>query len=187
MMFSTQRWFYWASLFMPKERSDWLAAMELELNEISTPAAQKYFAIGCFKTAIKEGAQSRKGLSYIARFGAAACLLSLSCAGIYSAGKMAVDTQFLVVSQIIAALCVLYIGGAALLISSLRGLRVYAGLGFCLATIGWFYFQMVRPKYDQLPIEFLTAVNFEVAGLMAGLFLFTLFLSCLYNPEIHDA
>jgi len=187
MSFSPQLWLYWASHFMPRARRDWLSAMEAELREISDPSEQKDFTVGCFKAAVKEGTQSRRGLSYIARLGGAGCLLSLSCAGIYSAGKMGADPEIIIVSQIIAGLCLFYIGGAALLISSLRGLKIYAGLGFSLALTAGIYCLIARPNSDQLPLEFLTAINFEAAGLMAGLFLFALYLCCLYDPEIHDA
>ena len=74
MSISPQTWFLWTAKIIPHERTDWLAAMRAELDQISTPSERNAFAFGCFKTALLEGAQSRKGLSFIARMGVASLM-----------------------------------------------------------------------------------------------------------------
>lgn len=188
MIISSETWFRWAAKFMPRGRADWLDAMKIELEQISDPATRNAFAFGCFRAAMLEGAQSRKGLSYIARVGGASCLFMFSsAAGIFWTSKISSHPETLAIAKVITVLCLFYMCGAALLMASLRGLKVYAAMGFTVATLSLLYCLLARPNYEHLSTDFLTAISFEAAGMMAGLFMAGVYLSWMYTPAIHDA
>jgi len=187
MKCSPETWLGIAAKLMPPNRSDWFEAMEAELEEITDPYDRRAFAQGCFKTAIIEFARSPKGLSYIARaFGAA--FIFMSCmAGIYLNSKTGALRDTGIASILIISLCLFYMCGAVLLLTSLKKLKTYSSIGFLTAFAGWLYCVIKQPAYEPLPIEFLTAINLEAAGLMGGLYISATFLAWLYNPKKHDA
>ncbi|MEP1230972.1 MAG: hypothetical protein ABJG88_09885 [Litorimonas sp.] len=188
MNISPQIWFLWTAKIIPHERTDWLAAMRAELEQIATPSDRSAFAFGCFKAALLESAQSRKGLSFIARGGMASLIFAGSIAvWLLWHAKMYAQPEALAISKVILPICLAYMCGAALLLTSLIGLKLYAAMGFCLATLSATYCLFARPIYMDLSSGFLTALSFKVAGIMAGLLFFGVFLSWLYNPDIHDA
>ena len=172
---------------MPHARAEWLAAMKAECAQIPNAHERLHFALGCFKAAGLERARTRRGLNYIARAGGAFCLLVLSLAGLYSATQMRLTPELALASDIISGLCLFYMGCAVLLVASVRRLQGFAALGFSAATLSWLYFGFVKSGGTPLPIEFLTAISFEAAGLMAGLFLFTIYLGWLYSPDTYEA
>ena len=186
MIISSQLWLKWATLFMPSGREDWLKAMKSELDEISNPSDRNVFAFGCFKTALMEGVRSRKGLSWLARTGGASLLFSFSTFVILWSTKDVSQPETLVFAKVMSALGFSYMFGATLLMASLRGLKVYAGIGFGMAAMGWGYFRFARPSYEYIPTETLTAISFEAAGFMAILFMAAVYLHWLYDPSIHD-
>lgn len=187
MIPTSQTLLRWAAIFMPRDRSSWLTAMKTELEQISNPAERHSFALGCFKAALLEGARSRKGLSHIARAGGASFLFVFSAMGLFWASQIGTEPETFATSKIITGLCLFYICGAALLVTSLKGFKIYAGTGFGVAVSGWAYCRFARPSYEYVSNEFLTAINFEAAGLMACLLLVTVYLDWLYTPGVHDA
>lgn len=180
-------WLSWAAKLMPKERSDWLSAMEIELAQIPTPTGQTAFAFGCFKTAWLEWAQSRRGLSMVTRAGCAFLLFLLSSCGIVASMKMGMEANANGSAALITNLCLFYMGCAALILISVRLLQIVAGVGFVAAISGWIYLFTVRPSLDGVPLQYLTAISIEAASLMAGLLFLTLYLGWLYAPETYDA
>lgn len=172
---------------MPRARGDWLAAMEIELEQISDLAARNQFAFGCFKAAMLEGAQSRKGLSWLARTGGAAFIFAGACTMILWVTKAGTEPETLAFAQLITGLSLFYMCGAALLMTTLRGLKIYAALGFVTAALSWGYFRFIGPGYPDLSPELLTALSVEAAGFMAILLAASVYLNWLYSPEIHEA
>jgi hypothetical protein len=187
MIPTPQTWLKIASKVMPNERSDWLQAMYSEFNEISSPSEKATFAFGCFKTAIFESARSRKGLNYIARWGGAIFIFVICIFGIFTAGSFGTEPESIAASRLIIILCLVYMCGAIFLITSLKNLRIYAGLGFGLAIASFVYCSLTRPNLASLPTEFLAAISIEAAGLMAALFLSTIYLRWLYVPSLNNA
>lgn len=188
MIISSETWLMLAEKIMPRDREDWLIAMRTELDQIGAPSDRKAFALGCFRAALLESAQSRKGLSLIARVGAASLLFTGSIAiWVLWTAKVNTHTDALAISKIFMPLCFVYMCGAALILTSLKGLKLYAAMGFSLAGLNAIYCLIIRPDYLNLPSDFLTALSFEVAGIMAGLFFFAVYLTWLYNPDIHEA
>lgn len=187
MIVSPKIWFKWAKSLMPKNKTLWLRGMEAEYEEISNPKERNRFAFGCFQSALVEFSRSRKGLNYIARSFGAACIIAFSCACLFAATNMAQETENLAIAKLISYLGLFYICGAALLLTTLRGLKIYASLGLGTALMGACYFNIIRPEFKDLPIEFLTAINIEVAGLMSGFLFVAIYLSWLYTPDINDA
>lgn len=122
MIISSELWLTLAEKLMPRDREDWLIAMKMELAQITTPSNRNTFAFGCFKVAFLERAQSRKGLSLIARIGAASLLFSGSIA-IWAWWTAKANTQpdTLALSKIFIPLCFAYMCGAALILTSLKG------------------------------------------------------------------
>lgn len=187
MIPSSEKWLDWASSAIPHDKAEWLYAMKAECTEIVDPAERNHFAFGCFKAALSELARSRKGLNYIARACGAAFIIAVSIIGLNAAGKMAAEPTHLAIAKIITMLCLFYMCGAALLIISLKYLKIYASTGLCAAVAGWIYVKITRPSYENLPVDFLTAINFEAAGLMTVLLFTAMYLGWLYTPDIHDA
>ena len=187
MIFSNQTWLKWTAKFMPPGREDWLKAMKSELDEISNPSERHIFAFGCFKTALMESVRSRKGLSWLARMGGASLLFTFSILVILWSTKYATQPETLSFAKVISALGFTYMCGAILLMASLRGLKIYAGIGFGVAAMGWIYFRLAHRSYDNMPIDTLAALSFEAAGFMAVLFMAAVYLTWLYDPHIHEA
>lgn len=172
---------------MPHGRGEWMIAMERELEQIADTEARNRFAYGCFKAALFEYAKSRKGLSWLARTGGAALIFAGSCAIIHWTTQAGAERETLAFANLITGLCLIYMCGAALLMTTLRGLKIYAGLGFAAAAISWIYFRFMGAGYKDLPPEFLTALSVEVAGFMGILLAASVYLNWLYRPEIHEA
>ena len=187
MILSALIWVSMARRIMPDANKDWLDAMEAELFAISDSAMRQKFAFGCFQTALFYAARSRKGLSYIARGGGALLIVMMCFYGILHSTRIGASEELLAISYLISGLCLFYLGGAALLLTSLKGLKIYAILGFALALISAIYFRFTTQNFEGLPTDFLVAINFEVAGIMLCLFLASLYLNCLYKPELDDA
>lgn len=186
MNISPQTWFLWTAKIIPQDRTDWLAAMKVELEQIAIPSERNAFAFGCFKAALLESAQSRKGLSFIARVGVASLIFAGSIAAwVLWIARMESQPEALAISKVIMPICLAYMCGAALLLTSLKGLKFFAAMGFSLAVLSASYCLFAQPIYMDLPSEFLTALSFEVAGIMAGLLFFGVYLTWLYNPDIH--
>ena len=186
MILSPQTWLKWAAKLMPPSRKDWLAAMQNELEQISGPAEQNVFAYGCFKTALLEGARSRKGLSWVARSGGAAALFAFSAVLILWGTKNISSPETLAFAKLMTVLAVFYALGAALIMASLKALKIYAGIGFCIAALMMSYLLSTAPSYAYLSSKYLAAISFEAAGAMATLFMASLYLNWLYDPAIHD-
>lgn len=187
MNISPETWLLWTTQIMPRDRTDWLAAMRVELEQIASPSDRNAFAFGCFKAALLEVAQSRKGLSFIARVGVASLIfIGAIAAWVLWIARMDAQPEALALSKVIMPICLAYMCGAVLLLTSLKGLKFFAAMGFSLAVLSASYCLFARPIYMDLPLEFLTALSFEVAGIMAGLLFFGVYLTWLYNPDIHD-
>ena len=187
MSISPQTWFLWTAKIIPHERTDWLAAMRAELDQISLPSKRNAFAFGCFKTALLESAQSRKALSFIARMGVASLMFIGSIAAwILWIAKIDAQPEALAIFKVIMPIFLAYMCAGVLLMTSLKGLKFFAAMGFSLAVLSASYCLFARPIYMDIPLEFLTALSFEVAGIMAGLLFFGVYLTWLYNPDIHD-
>lgn len=187
MNISSETWLLWTAKVMPNDRTDWLAAMRVELEQITIHSDRNAFAFGCFKAALLESAQSRKGLSFIARGGVASLIFAGSIAAwILWFVRMNAQPEAFAISMVIMPICFAYMCGAVLLLTSLKGLKFFAAMGFSLAVLSTSYCLFARPIYMNLPLEFLTALSFEVAGIMAGLLFFGVYLTWLYNPDIHD-
>lgn len=180
-------WFKLASRLMPPKHSVWLNAMKAELNAIENPSEKQAFAFGCFKTALLQGAQSRKGLNYIARGSGAVFIVIICLFGIFSAGSFGTEPEAISASKLITILCTIYICGAIFLVSSLRNLRAFAGLGFSMAASCFVYISVTQSSFANLPTDFLAAISIEAAGFMAALFLSTIYLRWLYSPNYYDA
>lgn len=187
MIISSQTWLRCAAKLMPRRRDDWLAAMKIELEQVSNPSDQNKFAFGCFNAAMLEALRSRKGLSYLARVGGASLLFAFSTVALLWSTKDVSQPETLAFAKIIIVLCLSYMGGAALLMASLRGLKIYTAIGFGITALGWGYFNFVRPTYEHLSTELLMAVSIEAAFVMAVLFMAGVYLNWLYDPSIHDA
>jgi len=69
----------------------------------------------------------------------------------------------------------------------MRYQKIYAGIGFGVAAMGWIYFRLAHRSYDNMPIDTLAALSFEAAGFMAILFMAAVYLTWLYDPHIHEA
>ena len=187
MIFSPELWLRWAQKVLPPSQEDWCRAMKAEFLSILNYDERNAFAFGCFRAALFEALRSRKGLNYIARGFGASLILSMSAFGILCGARLGATQETLAFSKLITGLCLSYMVAAGLLIASLRGLKIYAGIGFGFAAIGWIYFTLARPSYETLSSEFLAAVNIEAAGLMASLFLASIYLNWLYSPEAENA
>lgn len=187
MNVSSDMWLKWAEKFMPQQRTAWLRAMRNEYEQVSNAAEQNAFAFGCFKVALLECVRSRKGLSWLARTGGALFLFAFSSAAILWSIKDVSQPEAIVFAKIITAFCLSYLCAATLLMTSLKGLKVYSGIGFCVMALGWTYSYLARPSYEYLPVELLMALSLEAGGIMIGLFVAAIYLSWLYNPNVHDA
>jgi len=171
---------------MPEHKKTWLAAMKTECREIRNAAERDAFAAGCFRTALMERARSRKTLNYMARGFGAAVLIGGSSLGILAAINMAGNPAHLMAAKIICGLCLFYICGAALLVTSLKALKIYAASGLGLAAMSWSYVQVSKPDVQDLPAEFIAALNIETMALMGSLIFAAIYLNWLYAPD-YDA
>lgn len=187
MIISPKQWLKWASQLAPKERRNWIEAMKAELSQIDDYKTREKFAFGCFRAALTELLRSRKGLNYAARIGGAILILMMCAYGIISGARLGSAPETLALSKPITGLCVFYMAGAGLLMASLKGLQIYASLGLGASAGGWIYCLLIRPSFDHLSTEFLTALTLEATGFMAGLLLASIYLDLLYSPEVHDA
>ncbi len=184
---SPQTWLQWAKRIMPLKRAEWLTAMEAELFDILDKNERQYFAIGCFKAALFEFVRSRQGLHFIARATGAFLIFIMSFAGILVSVKLGAMPETIAVSRLLIGLCLFYMLASGLFVLSLKGLQIYAGIGFSLAISGWAYCSFARPKFETLPVEYLTAISVEASGFMAGLLLATIYLNWLYTPTANNA
>jgi len=187
MITSPQSLLNLAGKFMPRRRTEWLTAMQAELSIIEDPRARLNFAFGCLKSAALEAAQSRKGLSYIARCGGAAISIGFSIFGVVFAAQYSANPDGELIAKMIIGLCLSYGFGALLLLTSLQALRKFAGAGFILTVVAWIYCMTQSNTLAYLQIDFLTALSLEAAAIMAGFFIAATYLRWLYNPEFHDA
>lgn len=186
MKISAQLWWLWAAKVMPQNNHDWLAAMKAECREIQDASERETFAAGCFRAALLERARARKALNYMARAIGAAGLIGGSSLGIRAAINMASNPAHAVAAKIIFALCVFYICGAALLVASLKGLKIYAASGLTLAAFSWVYIQIKKPDIQALPVEFIAALNIETMALMASLLFAAIYLGWIYTPHFNE-
>ncbi len=179
-------WLLWASKLMPVQRAEWMQAMESEMMELSGPDERAAFARGCFLAALKEWAHSRKGLSIIARIGGATFLGALSIFGISAASSMALVPGQEYASQTIIGLCVIYLCSAILLLTSLKGLKVFSAVGFVGGLAISLLVRNTQTSDAGYYAEFQSAIYLEASGLMGVLFLATLYLGFLYSPDEPD-
>ena len=186
MMINPQSWLRWARVFATPQHADWLRAMEAELDHIQGDRARHHFAFGCFVSIAQDVGRSRRGLSVIARWSGAACILLMSCLGIWSAMRMNMTTEASMVPYMIIALCMFYMGAAGFLLTSLRHLRTYAKLGAKLAIAGWVYGVLASSMASPIPPAFVQAISIEMAGFMIGLYALTIWLGWLYTPGACD-
>ena len=184
---SPDRWLQWAVNIMPKEKQKWLVSMMAECEQVSNPVERQLFAIGCFKVAILEWARTRKGLNYIARAGSAFILMAGCCMGVYVATKSGVWPGAIYISKIITGLCIFYMAGSALILVSIKGLKIYAAAGFSAAMMGFGYCRLISSRLESLPTDYLAALCLEAAGLMIGLFFAAIYFNLLYSPGVDDA
>ncbi len=187
MKISAQLWWLWAAKVMPKSSQAWLTAMKAECREIPNASERETFAAGCFSAALLERVRNRKTLNYMARAIGAAGLVGGSSLGIKAAMDMANNPAHAIAAKIIFALCLFYICGAALLVASLKGLKIYATCGLALAAFSWVYIQIRKPDIQTIPAEFIAALNIETMALMASLLFAATYLGWLYTPHFDDA
>jgi len=188
-MISPHKILDWAAYIMPSKDSDWFAAMTSEIMAIPVKTEQYHFAFGCLAAALSAAVHSRKGLQYIARICGAGFLLMISLYVIYAWPNFQNTPEAIAAGNLTTKLCFYYIGGAALLITSVKGLRVYTLIGLCAASLSAIYLQFgPRNTHSHLPPhDFLIALNLEALCLIAALFFASLYLSWLYTPEYDDA
>lgn len=179
------KWLQWAARLMPAGRDEWLSAMRAEMASISEVRVRQSFARGCFRSALGEWARSRRALSLMARLAGALALLMMSIGGMIMAQNIAArgEDSLMVFARILPLFCLIYALGALLLLTSLRAVRIYAALGFGLALTAFAYVQISAPVIEGLSPRVLTAFSLEVAGLMGALFLASLYLNWLYDPD----
>ncbi len=187
MMPSPDRWLQWAAYIMPKEKQNWLVSMMTECEQLSNPVERQLFAIGCFKVALLEWARTRKGLNYIARASSAFLLMAGCCVGVHVVTKTNAWSDAMYISKIIIGLCVFYMVGSALILISIKGLKIYAAAGFSAAMMGFGYCHLVSSGLEGLPTDYLAALFLEAAGLMVGLFFAAVYFNLLYSPGVDDA
>jgi len=186
MMIDPKTWLRWARLILNPKRADWLRAMEAELFEIPDAGERSRFGFGCFTSVLHDAARSRRGLNYIARGLGAFLILVMSVAGVWMMVKLGKSPETFAASRLVIGLCLFYLVSAGLLIVSLRYLQIYAKLGLVLAVSGWAYCALAKPSFETLQVDFLSAISVEMAGFMIGLFIATIYLNWLYNPEACD-
>lgn len=187
MKISTQFWWRWAAKIMPENRQSWLEAMKMEYYEIQNTSERNAFAAGCFRAALLERTRSRKTLNYMARGIGALGLIGGSSLGIMAAIEMSNNPAHLIAAKIILALCLFYMCGAALLIASLKVLKIYASSGLALAAFSWIFVQITKPDIQTLPAEFIAALNIETMALMGSLLFAASYLGWLYTPHYDEA
>jgi len=176
----------WAHLIIPKDKSDWLRAMQSELAVISKKTKRYSYALGGLKTAAYQAARNRKVLHYIMRICGAACLFMLCCYGIFSTANFDPEPKDIAAGQLITKLCLFYMCGAGLLILSLKGLKIFAAGGLSIGILTTLYLKIAAPHHSLLSQEFLMAVALEASILMIALFCASIYLNLLYTPD-YDA
>lgn len=186
MMFLPETWLKFAALLMPKNRTDWLRAMTIELQAIADPKARKSFAFGCFTSAGLAWCQSRKGLSYMARGGGALLLVGGSAYGILASGHFVADPETAFLAKIVTGLCLIYMVAGGLLLASLRALKIFAFAGAFAASLTWVWLMTMSPVVSDLPTRYLTAITVEVTGIMTCLAAAAIYLGWLYKPEAEE-
>ena len=186
MIMNSQTWLRLARRISDPRRADWLDAMSAECAHLDDPKQQSAFAAGCFKAALSDTVRTRRGLSAIARLGGALIILLMSGFGFGVALKLS-GTEFSVpMAALVAGLCVFYAICAMLLAASLRGLRFVALAGFIVALGARLYLGMAAPELTASTSEFLKALSFEMAGLMTGFIMASVWLGWLYDPSLND-
>lgn len=186
MIFSPSSWLKYTSLLLPKNRLQWLSAMQAELLSIPEEKARREFAFGCFVAALSEWCQSRKGLNWIARTGGAALLILFSIFIFYSSNQMTGGADTKAIASTINNLGFVYLITAALLIVSLKALRGFSAIGLLAAISSWFYVMVTDAISSSTLLKFYAVISVEVAGIMTFLFLTSIYLNWLYSPEFHD-
>jgi len=187
MIISSFTWLKWAAYFMPSGRTEWLAAMRSELIEINDQKEQQRFAFGCFRASLSEWPKSRRGLSQLTRISGASLLTIISLLGIYQSSFVLNHGDTAALSKIILGMCCIYIVAAIFLLVSLKNLKAFSCAGAVIGALAWIYCQQFSVGTEALPQRFLTAVTFEATGMMGSLFLASVFLGWLYDPEVQQA
>lgn len=164
-------------------RAKWLDAMQAESKTIIDSAERQKFEAGCFQALLLDFVRSRRGLSLMARGGGALFIILMSGYGFGVALKSLAGEWPAAASYLIGALCVFYAICGGLLMMSLRGLRTAALAGFAAAVMGRLYITFATPQFAGLGDTFLSALALEMAGLMTGLFVASVYLSWLYDPN----
>lgn len=183
MMINSKLWMRWAKLIVTPKRVSWLSAMEAELSEIAETKERNRFSFGCFVAVVQDAARSRRGLNYIARAIGMFSIIVMCSAVLWVSVKLGVEEETVAVSKLFMVLSFYYLISAGLLVISLRYLKLYAKIGVLLAMSAWSYCFIVNPKFESLPTSFLSALALEMAVFMIGLFIASIYLRWLYEPE----
>jgi len=170
-----------AAHMMPQDQTDWAQAMQVEFKEIIDMREQRKFALGCLSVSVRRAAQTRKGLSFIGR-------------GLVAMGLTSLVFAILVIAKfetpqaisLFTALGFFYGGAAALTILNLKGLGLYASLGFGGAAIAWLALKFTNFGTVDLPNIFLKALSFEVMLMTGGLIICSIYFS-LINAQDETA
>ena len=149
-----------ATFLMPKGQENWGQAMNSELTQITSEREQLKFALGCLKVSTSHAAQTRKGLSLIAR-GLVATPLAAS--SLYGIVFLAAQFPTSILTTIFIALCFFYTGAAAMTVLSIKGLRLYSSLGLAAAVASGIVLKATKFETPEVSNALLLAVSFEWA------------------------
>ena len=186
-MISVKTWFKWASVIATRNGRDWLYAMEAELTEIADTKEQNRYAFGCFVSVLQDVVRSRRGLQFIARMFGAFLIIVMSSIGIWMGIKFGGSQETLELSRLVTTLCCFYLVSAGLHICSLRHLQIYAKFGILIGVSGLSYCFVGSPQFETLSTEFLRAIAIEATAFMMMLFLASIYLNWLYEPDLQNA
>ena len=165
-----------AVFMMPKSQSDWGRAMRAEYEGLTDRREQLKFALGCLQVSLIGTAQTRKGLSVIGRGLVAFGLASFSVYGLlFVAGQMPKPQ----LTPLFTVLCFYYAGAAAFTVLSLKGLRLYSGLGLGTAIITWTALKLTHYETAEISNFYLQALSFEWAVANMALFVAAIYLSLI--------
>jgi len=182
-MIKAKTWLSWAGLIATQKCRDWLQAMEAELAAISDSKEQNRYAFGCFVSVLQDVVRSRRGLHLIARVFGAFMIIIMSSMGIWMGIKYGGSQETIELSRLVTTLCCYYLIAAGLLICSLRHLQNYAKLGIVIGLSGLSYCFVGSPKFETLSTKFLSAMAIEATVFMMMLFLASIYLNWLYEPD----
>lgn len=167
-----------AVVFMPKDQDSWSRAMKAEYTQITDERQRLTFALGCLKVSISRAAQTRRGLSVIGRGIVAMGLAAFSLYGVFILFAV---SQFSApeLVPLFTALCFFYAGAAAMTVLSLKGLRLYASVGFAAAVIMVAALKITKFETPEISNIYLQALSFEWGVANTALIVAAIYLSLI--------